>query len=52
MNMNAGKNNIPSTEFIQLFYTLFYILRSVLRMFTQCKYKYFIGPWQSLIKEV
>lgn len=29
-----------------------YILRSVLRIFTQCKYKYFIGQWQSLIIEV
>ena len=40
MNLNAGKKNIPSTKFIQLFYTLFYILRSALRIFTQCKYTY------------
>lgn len=50
--MNADKINIPSTKFIQLFYTLFYILRSALRIFMQCKYKYFIGLWQSFIIEV
>lgn len=52
MNLSAGKKDIPSTKFIQLFYTLFYILRSELRISTQCKYKCFIDLWQSLIIEV